>query len=270
MNKEKLQLILGREEFTELIDGINQLAHFYADERILITGGNNPLGQQLANWFESKNITNYFLTDTYLVNNQYPIFFLDVTSPEQIWEINKKMSPTIVFHLATICADESDSAYVANVNIGGTENVCMGFPDARIVLESTGDVACADSVYGASCLIAERIVLTYNGNIARCFDIAENYNFNNELFADDCYKYFISLDEAVSLLLYAGSQASGRFMIDAQKRQYIPDLLVALNKEDPLIVRRLRGQKYSVPLHAGNEKILNEYRGIARVTSDND
>jgi FlaA1/EpsC-like NDP-sugar epimerase len=135
--------------------------------------------------------------------------------------------PTIVFHLAAAkhAPDgEVNPLAVAETNVIGTANVLDDFPRAKVVLTSTCKAADPETAYGASKLIAERMVLNAGGTVARLYNVTEASGNVLEYWASlppdeplpvtPCLRYFISMEQAVDLVLRCAVLPTGRYSID--------------------------------------------------------
>ena len=82
--------------------------------------------------------------------------------------------------------------------------------------------------YGASKLICERIVLNEKGNVARFVNVFDTslsvtkiwgkINRKSKIPVTNCKRYFITLAEAVDLLLFTGLMPTGRYSYRNLKR----------------------------------------------------
>jgi FlaA1/EpsC-like NDP-sugar epimerase len=144
----------------------------------------------------------------------------DVALVEHIFATHR---PRIVFHTAAYkhvpLMEEQPLAAIAN-NIFTTETLIMAATanDARLVLVSTDKAVEPASVMGASKRVAEQIVLAAGGTVLRLGNVLASRDSVAELFAlqiamggpvtvtdPAARRYFLTLDEAVNLLLIAGA-----------------------------------------------------------------
>ena len=133
-------------------------------------------------------------------------------------------SPRIVFHAAAYkhvpLMEEQPLAAIAN-NIFTTETLSMACAsrDARLILLSTDKAVEPASVMGATKRVAEQIVLASGGVVLRLGNVLASRDSVVELFARQiaqggpitvtdpaARRYFLTLDEAVNLLLIAAAQ----------------------------------------------------------------
>jgi FlaA1/EpsC-like NDP-sugar epimerase len=132
-------------------------------------------------------------------------------------------TPGIVFHAAAFkhvpLMEEQPLAAIAN-NIFGTETLAQGSAahSARMVLLSTDKAVEPASVMGATKRVAEQIVLNAGGTVLRLGNVLASRDSVAEVFAAQiehggpltvtdpaARRYFLTLDEAVSLLLGAAT-----------------------------------------------------------------
>lgn len=259
MDQKTIETILGRNEWTDFIRSVDSLLEYYMDERILITGGNNSLGISLASWFDERGLNNYFITDINIINDisDHPIFYLNVSDPESVSSL-QKFNPTTVFHLAApnFMACEVDPVYATIVNIDGTNNICNGLPDAHVIYASSLKAVRPQTVFGATQMIAEKIVVNssadgvcpntvmrlsniidYVGNV---FDRWENESSIS--FAYDARRYYMTMDEAVASMIFIGaSSEGGRYTFDSGFPRYLPKIASDIYGGDKIKTKKTPG-----------------------------
>ncbi len=216
----------------------------------LVTGASGSVGSALVERIEGE----CYSTDLPL---------LDVTDYERALELCEEIEPTVIFHLAGAKhapQGELDPVQVATVNIGGTLNVLEAAREvgAKVVLASTCKACDPETAYGASKLIAERMVLNEGGVVVRYFNIPEasgnvfrlweSLPEDEPLPVTDCWRYFVSMEQAVSLTLVAASLPSGRYAPEPGDPQWMPHVASRLypGREQIRIPRR-RGDRYREP-----------------------
>ena len=177
--------------------------------RTLVTGAKGSIGTLLVPRLQGEVIA----TD---------IEELDVTKPFVCFGAD------LVYHLAGAKhapVGEEDPAETVRINVDGTRNVIEACPGARIVLASTCKAAQPETVYGASKLIAERMVLNAGGVVARFYNVRETvgnvFRIWEEIpedqplpVAGSCWRYFITTEQAVGLLEACAELPSGRYAVD--------------------------------------------------------
>lgn len=198
MEIQLVEKILGRKQHAGLINCTS-------DKRVLVTGGGGSIGQHLA-----ERLPNATITDKYN---------LDVTSRLD-W--NRLPEFDYVIHLAGAKhAPEGEDSCIETLEINtlGVTNGLSRFPDAHHVLASTCKACNPETVYGATKLIAERLVMNKGGSVARFYNVVQTSGNVFEIWQNggnqvaDCLRYFISVDEAVGLLIHA-LENKGRFSVN--------------------------------------------------------
>jgi UDP-N-acetylglucosamine 4,6-dehydratase/5-epimerase len=120
---------------------------------------------------------------------------------------------------------EEIPAEVADLNVRGTARVVERY-GGEVVLASTCKAADPMTVYGASKLIAERIVLNAGGRVVRLVNVVGSSGSVAEIWGQipgdeplpvtDCMRMWITDDYAAGMLLAALSWPSGRYGPDVQ------------------------------------------------------
>jgi FlaA1/EpsC-like NDP-sugar epimerase len=165
----------------------------------------------------------------------------DVALVEHIFSTHR---PRIVFHAAAYkhvpLMEEQPLAAIAN-NIFTTETLTMAATanGARFILLSTDKAVEPASVMGATKRVAEHIVLAAGGTVLRLGNVLASRDSVAELFAQQiavggpitvtdpaARRYFLTLDEAVNLLLIAGAlpETSALLAPVLPAPQYVSDL----------------------------------------------
>lgn len=173
---------------------------------------------------------------------------------------------------------ETNPDLIADVNIHGTRNILkLG---AKVVLASTCKAADPETVYGASKLIAERMVLNAGGVVARYYNVAETSGNVFELWRNtdgpipvtECWRYFITLKQAVDLTELCIDLPSGRYTVDPGPAQYMPDVATRLYPDRPQqVIPPRRGDRIREPRHAQSETLIPiPNLGIERIEGKHD
>lgn len=174
-----------------------------------------------------------------------------------------------MFHLAAAKdapEGEVDPETTFRVNALGTQHVLDRWPYARVILASTCKACDPETVYGASKLIAERLVLNAGGWVARFHNVRETRGnvfqqwaalpADASLPVTRCYRYFISIDQAVDLLLTVPRLPSGRYMTDPGRLRSMSDVAAETYPDRPQHwITRRRGDRAVEPLHASHERL---------------
>ena len=218
------------------------------DRRVLVTGADGSLGTVLVPLLEAAGV------DTVATD----IDDLDVRHARRLIDAD------VVFHLAAAkhAGDgETDPEHALIVNALGTLNIVKAAVDGRVVLASTCKAADPETSYGASKLIAERLVLNAGGGVARLYNVVESSGNVFRIWESvpegtllpvaPCSRYLISAREAASVLLWAAVLPSGRYTIDPGRPHSIIDVAARVypDRGRSLMFRR-RGDRVLEPLHA--------------------
>lgn len=250
----------------------------FAAERVLITGAYGSLGSLLAPRLRMAGADHLCLTD---------IGELDVTILGEVEAVFDGFAPTLIYHLAA-CKyapeGETDPAGTLEVNAVGTANVVAAAQavGARVVTASTCKACDPETVYGATKLIAERLTLNAGGWVARFYNVRESAGNvfetwaalpeDEPLLVTPCWRYFISLEQAVDLLARVPSMPSGRYTVAPGRPVAVRDLAATLypgRSTTPIPPRR--GDRLIEP-RTGASEILQQtgVAGIERVVSRHD
>lgn len=254
MDASAVRAVLGREVRPLPVEGALQSI---GRERVLVTGACGSIGAALMELLVVAGVEVY-ATD---------VDTLDVRRPMRVGS-----SPSLIFHLAGAKHaphGEVDPREVLEVNAIGTQNALdlAAGHGARVVLASTGKAADPETAYGASKLLAERMVLNAGGAVARFFNVVESsgnvFRIWEELPADaalpvaECRRFFISLAEAVSLLVAAAVSPSGRYVFDAGEPRWMADVAEALYPGRPqLRIPPRRGDRVVEPASSACEWVV--------------
>ncbi len=240
------------------------------NERILITGGMGSLGLVLSEIFLHLKIM-CLSTD---------IETLDVTNFDSLSQVLGEFQPTVVVHLAAdkhAPQGELDPYATFNINTIGTQNLIRAVDNLptvsrpKIVLASTCKSCDPETVYGASKLIAERLILNHGDCIARFYNVIETDGnvfqiwdalpASEEILVTPCSRFFISRDEAISLLVRVialsasnYSKTGGRFTInpgEIRELQLVASLLYPERQIKQILPRR--GDRLREPLMSNSE-----------------
>ena len=290
MKKEDVLKVLNRPEHQELASlGINSLKD---GERILITGANGSIGTGLlsklnqthdVDFLNSGKNIEYLSTD---IEGDHE--YLDVTDFNNVFATINKFKPTVIINIAGAKhapLGEKETWKTLSINTIGTKNLIDCAPkNCKIILTSTCKSANPEIVYGASKLIAERMVLNSGGSIARYFNGVESSGNVFEIWGDIpsdqpikvaplCERHFISLDEATGLLFHCINSKPGRYIANSGHLLKMGDVVQNLypNRKKETIEPR-RGDRLSEKFLATSESI-DEYQlghGVIKIKSIHD
>ena len=165
---------------------------------------------------------------------------------------------------------EHETWKTLSINTIGTKNLIdYSNPKTKIILTSTCKSCNPETVYGASKLIAERMVLNHGGSIARFFNVVETQGNVFEIWdniedngtikvAAVCKRHFISLDEATGLLICISSlnESGCRYIVNSPILREMTDIADALyEKRDKIIIQPRRGDRVEEKFLSSNETI---------------
>ena len=285
LRKVEIEDLLGRDPVVLDMDSI---ANDISGKTILITGGGGSIGSELCRQIATYHPKKLIIVDIY-ENNAYDIqqelkntapalnlevLIASVRNEERIREIFRVHKPDMVYHAAAHkhvpLMEDSPHEAIKN-NVFGTLHVVKAASDygcKRFVLISTDKAVNPTNIMGASKRLCEMIVQSYNQKSNTEFVAVR---FGNVLGSNgsviplfkkqianggpvtvthpDIIRYFMTIPEAVSLVLQAGAMAKGGeiFVLDMGEPVKIADLAKNLI--------RLSG---FIP----NKEIMIEYSGL--------
>lgn len=248
-----------------------------ATQRVLVTGAEGSIGQIVVPMLRERDDTLVFPTDLGYENH------LDVTDRRDLQHWVLTARPTHILHLAGVKhapEGEVDPAETVRVNTLGTQNVVELAGRAKVVLASTCKAADPETVYGASKLIAERMVLNAGGVVIRFFNVREtdgnvfrlweSIPETEPLPVTDCWRYFISTDQAATLALAGLDLPTGRYTVDPGERQHMSWEARRLYPTRKVTkIDRRRGDRYREPLCAAAEH-TEEHGQFLRIVGQHD
>tara|TARA_B110000305_G_scaffold229531_1_gene280602 strand:+ start:2540 stop:3421 length:882 start_codon:yes stop_codon:yes gene_type:complete len=280
MENVDLVKVLGREEHKALVDVKNN--PLLQDKKILITGANGSIGTRLIQLFEEVGI-DYLATDV-----EGNMEYLDITNFRDCVSIIRKYNPDFIVNIAGLkyaTKSEHQTWKTVQVNIEGTKNLldaCAG--NTKVILTSTCKSCNPEIVYGATKLIAERMVLNSGGSIARYFNVVQSQGNVFEIWdnlpveqpikvVDECNRYFISVDEACSLAMFAMVNGSGRYIVNTPNMRNMGDVAKVLypDRKKNFIARRRGDRKNEIFLATSeNETKLLLNDSVINIIGDHD
>lgn len=243
-----LEKILNRKPFKELTD--------YECEytgKVLVTGGNGSIGERLK-----QRYPNAIFTD---------IKELDITNENSVKQYLKLVKPDVIINIAGAKhapLGEVDIEETLYINTIGVINLLKYKGDAKLIQCSTCKSANPETVYGSTKLISERLVLNEGGVIARFFNVVETSGNVFELWEDqdeikvasECNRHFISLDEAVGLLMKCITFPTGRYLVNSPELRNMADIAqVCYPTRNKKIIPPRRGDRVTEVFLATNESI---------------
>lgn len=254
--------LLGRDPVEVDIDSIIE---YVKGKTILVTGGGGSIGSELCRQIASHNPKKLIIFDIYEnnayeikteLNRKYPELDLEVLigsvrNTNRINFVFEKYRPDIVYHAAAHkhvpLMEDSPNEAIKN-NVFGTLKTVQAadkYGTKRFVLISTDKAVNPTNIMGASKRMCEMIVQAYN-NKSKTDYVAVRFGnvlgsngsviplFKKQILAGgpvtvthpDIIRYFMTIPEAVSLVLQAGVNAKGGeiFVLDMGKPVKILDL----------------------------------------------
>ncbi|HWT65426.1 MAG TPA: polysaccharide biosynthesis protein [Terracidiphilus sp.] len=230
--------------------------------RILITGAGGSIGTALAlriATLEPKILVlleasegNLFALQNAFAKNapqSHTVFVLgDISDRSLIDELFALHAPELIFHAAAFkhvpLLEEHPLAAIAN-NVFGTRSLACATAahNAHLVLLSTDKAAAPASIMGTTKRVAEQIVLAAHGTVLRLGNVLASRDSVAELFAADlgahrpltvtnpaARRFFVTMDEAVGLLLAAALAGPALFAAALQQSHYIADFARFLSR----------------------------------------
>lgn len=271
-----VETVLGRAQRPARLD--EPLARLI-DERVLVTGAAGSIGEAIVPILKAAGITT-FATD---IDTDTGANWLDVCDFHAVNATIETWRPTIILHLAGAKhapEGELNPWETTRTNSVGTDQIVKKAvrSGARVVLASTGKACDPETVYGASKLIAERIALEAGQSVARfynvvetqgnVFDIWRNVPSDQPLLVTPCERYFVSLAEAVSLVLWTAVLPAGRYTIDPGWARYMPDVVADLHPGRQVVLTDpRRGDRLKEPRRARSEAHERYPHHLERVVS---
>ena len=259
-DRERLERILGRRERPLPLD---EPLERLAGKRVLITGAAGSIGSVAASLL--RGTANVIATD-----KDSGDLAVDVRLENEVARALETERPDVVLHLAAAKSApdaERDPMSALEVNVLGTRNILGHAPaGCHVVTASTCKSCEPETAYGASKLVAERVTLNAGGSVSRFYNVVESSGNVFEtwgalapdapLEVTPCRRYFISLAEAVSLVLWTAVLPSGRYGFDPGGARDMRDVAADLYPGRLLhAIPPRRGDRLVEPLAARHEQV---------------
>ena len=264
--------LLPRPEVATDVDGSR-----LAGKRLLVTGADGFLGQRLAQKLEELDVEAY-MTD---------LHDLDITNGELVDRTLRQLRPDLVIHLAAMKhapLGEVHPLETTEVNVIGTHNVVEAARVARVppgafVFVSTCKAAAPETVYGATKLLGERLVLragyaavrlgnvlASSGSVLEIW-LAQQLN-GDPLTVTPCRRYWLTPGEATALVLAPFALGPGLYHLDAGVPEPVEELArrFAPDAELDRIPPRLGDRLVERFLADGEESEPTSVAGVMRIT----
>ncbi len=260
--------LLGREPVKTNID---EVMGYVSGKVVLVTGGGGSIGSELCRQIAGHNPKQLIIVDIYENNayeiqqeliRKYPkldleVLIASVRNTNRINEIFDKYRPELVYHAAAhkhVPLMETSPNEAVKNNVLGTWKVVQAadkYKVKRFVMISTDKAVNPTNIMGATKRICEMIIQAYNNHSETEFVAVR---FGNVLGSNgsviplfkkqiaeggpvtvtdpNIIRYFMTIPEAVSLVLQAGAYAKGGeiFVLDMGEPVRIVDLAVNLIK----------------------------------------
>lgn len=268
MREVDIQDLLGRDPVT--VD-INEIIGYIEDKTVLVTGGGGSIGSELCRQIASHNPKRLIILDIY-ENNAYNIeqelkrklrnldlvtLIASVRDYGKMKDVFAKYRPQIVFHAAAhkhVPLMETSPNEAVKNNVFGTFNVarCADACGVETFVQISTDKAVnPTNVMGATKRICEMIIQAFgrhsktkfvavrfgnvlgsNGSVIPLFTQQIKEGGPVTVTHKDIIRYFMTIPEAVSLVLQAGAYAKGGqiFVLDMGEPVRIYDLAYNLIK----------------------------------------
>lgn len=269
----RIEDILGREPAN--VD-INTIRNSIEGKRVLITGAGGSIGSEIVRQVAKLNPASLIAldideTELYHLENEFSGFsdsklitlVGDVTDEEKMESVLSEYVPAIVFHAAAykhVPMMERFPEEATKVNIKGTHilsSLCCKYDVAKFVLISTDKAVNPTNVMGATKRVAEQICVAYNdygitkfisvrfgnvlgsrGSVVPLFMDQINNGGPVTITDPEIKRYFMTIPEAVLLVMQAGSMGYGGevFVLDMGEPVKIMDMakeLIRLNGLEP-------------------------------------
>ena len=262
IRKVDVEDLLGRDSIRINLD---EISGYIKNKTVLVTGGGGSIGSELCRQISKYEPKELIIFDIY-ENNAYQIqqelrrsypdlnltvLIGSVRDRERVNDLFAKHRPNLVFHAAAhkhVPLMEDSPAEAIKNNVFGTFNVATAASEygaEKMVLISTDKAVNPTNIMGASKRMCELIiemmndnsdtefvavrfgnVLGSNGSVIPLFKKQIEHGGPVTVTHKDIIRYFMTIPEAVSLVLQAGSYAKGGeiFVLDMGDPVRIDDL----------------------------------------------
>ncbi len=268
LREVQIEDLLGREPIEVNVD---EIIGYVQNKVVLVTGGGGSIGSELCRQIAGHNPKQLIIFDIY-ENNAYEIqqelkmkypdmdmevLIGSVRNTARVDDIFRRYRPDIVYHAAAhkhVPLMEGSPREAIKNNVFGTLKVAEAadkYGTRRFVLISTDKAVNPTNVMGASKRICEMViqnlnlksktefvavrfgnVLGSNGSVIPLFKKQIEQGGPVTVTSPDMIRYFMTIPEAVSLVLQAGAYARGGeiFVLDMGEPMKIVDLAKNLIK----------------------------------------
>lgn len=269
LRKVEIQDLLGREQANV---NIEEIMGFIEDKTVLVTGGGGSIGSELCRQIAAHNPKTLIILDVYENNayeieqelkRHYPELSLltliaSVRDMRKMQDVFATYRPQVVFHAAAhkhVPLMETSPNEAVKNNVFGTLNVAKCADEYQVetfVQISTDKAVNPTNIMGATKRICEMLIQTIgrhskhtkfvavrfgnvlgsNGSVIPLFKKQIEEGGPVTVTHKDIIRYFMTIPEAVSLVLQAGAYAKGGqiFVLDMGEPVRIYDLAYNLIK----------------------------------------
>lgn len=258
----QIEDLLGREAVRTDLESIMS---YVKDQKVMVTGGGGSIGSELCRQIADDQPKQLIIIDNYEnaayelqmeLGRKHPeldviVLIVSVQNRRKIREIFEQYKPDLVFHAAAhkhVPLMEYSPCEAIKNNVFGTMNVASEANRSgvkRMVLISTDKAVRPTNIMGASKRICEMVIQTYNqrskteyvavrfgnvlgsnGSVVSLFKQQIREGGPVTVTHPDIIRYFMTIPEAVSLVLQAGAYAQGGeiFILDMGEPVKILDL----------------------------------------------
>ena len=258
----QIEDLLGREAVRTDLESIMS---YVKDQKVMVTGGGGSIGSELCRQIADDQPKQLIIIDNYEnaayelqmeLGRKHPeldviVLIVSVQNRRKIREIFEQYKPDLVFHAAAhkhMPLMEYSPCEAIKNNVFGTMNVASEANRSgvkRMVLISTDKAVRPTNIMGASKRICEMVIQTYNqrskteyvavrfgnvlgsnGSVVPLFKQQIREGGPVTVTHPDIIRYFMTIPEAVSLVLQAGAYAQGGeiFILDMGEPVKILDL----------------------------------------------
>lgn len=258
----QIEDLLGREAVRTDLESIMS---YVKDQKVMVTGGGGSIGSELCRQIADDQPKQLIIIDNYEnaayelqmeLGRKHPeldviVLIVSVQNRRKIREIFEQYKPDLVFHAAAhkhVPLMEYSPCEAIKNNVFGTMNVASEANRSgvkRMVLISTDKAVRPTNIMGASKRICEMVIQTYNqrskteyvavrfgnvlgsnGSVVPLFKQQIREGGPVTVPHPDIIRYFMTIPEAVSLVLQAGAYAQGGeiFILDMGEPVKILDL----------------------------------------------
>lgn len=258
----QIEDLLGREAVRTDLESIMS---YVKDQKVMVTGGGGSIGSELCRQIADDQPKQLIIIDNYEnaayelqmeLGRKHPeldviVLIVSVQNRRKIREIFEQYKPDLVFHAVAhkhVPLMEYSPCEAIKNNVFGTMNVASEANRSgvkRMVLISTDKAVRPTNIMGASKRICEMVIQTYNqrskteyvavrfgnvlgsnGSVVPLFKQQIREGGPVTVTHPDIIRYFMTIPEAVSLVLQAGAYAQGGeiFILDMGEPVKILDL----------------------------------------------